>query len=178
MAKLPSPRSQGDILNDLLDGYASSGLFSINSITDLDQLRKMLGLKDPLTVEETQELKDIKEQHAIDLKTLKINMFKKQSSELRQHVINSFLWQETVNEINIASIPNSDRVNELEAKSKNQSYPYSTNAIGNLSINIQDSTGFIRFGAQATLPDGITIQELRQAHLEATLEEEILNGDK
>jgi len=170
-------KQDDQLFKDLIDMYTShSRTYPSNTVTatDLEQLRKMLGLEDPLTAEEKQELENLKSQYANDLKVTKLNIFKKQSSQLRQYVINSFLWQETVNLMNSAKPSQSVRINELENKTSTP-FPFLSGS-GN-TLFTQDSTGFIPY-SHLPMPNGISIEELQQAHVEATIEEEMLYGEK
>ncbi len=157
---------------DQLAQMISSGI-----ISPADLSRILSGLEG-LTPEESQELSRLKEEHVVKVKIAKLNVFKKLAPEMRQFVLNAFGWRRHLDVIQQTTADKDQRLVDLETKSNH----------GRLFT--QDSTSFQRWPAgidprmfddinrMITLPDGITEQDLEQAHLEATLEEEMLNGQK
>lgn len=139
-----------------------------------------------LSPEEQKELEQLQTEYAAEIKACKLAIFKKLPTELRQFVVNALSWRECTQEINGVIIDKSERLKELENKnsykhmfggpSVGPSYgmPINNNWYG-APVDASMADSLSRF---ISIPDGITAEELKQAHVEATLEEEILNGKK
>lgn len=146
------------------------------------QLQSILGvIGGNITPEEKAELAQLKLEYAAEIKTHKLLAFKKLAPELRQWVINAIQWENDLAFINAISVPQSKRIQELENKE----------AVGNLSqylgtlktqahwasSSVLDPNG-MRIPFHVSLPNDLTVEDLKQAHIEASLEEEILDGQK
>jgi len=123
-----------------------------------------------LTSEEIEELKTLDREHETKLKLSKIEKFKSQSSNNRQYLIDKMKAHEAVNNINNDDIAKSSRHFELSALRggplHNNSAPYA-NSTFNYDSLVMPRTMNIR---------GISLEELEKAHLEQSMEEEVLNG--
>lgn len=141
--------------------------------TQQQQLQQMMGtLQFGLSPEEKKELEELEREHAIKLKTERLSIFKKMDGSIRQSVINALIWKETMEAMNAATVEKSQRQVDLEAKNV---------LFKNMFIHTQGSnwtynTGTDLFFNGIALPQGVTVEELKQAHADATLEEEVLNG--
>lgn len=190
-------RTLQDMLNDMFyapqqaqqqqlgHGQSSAGNSSqlgnlphwISSGTTLDPadiLKILSGYTQGFTAEEKKEYDELKAQYEADVKAAKLNVFKKLPSELRQHVINSFMWKDTVAEINKTVADKGARLAELENK-ESLSRGYGGATLGNYSSSFNSE---FKLDLQPALPEGITIEELKQAHTEACIEEELLDGEE
>jgi hypothetical protein len=116
--------------------------------------------------EEENELASLEIEHKKSIKIEKLNIFKKLSSENRQFVINNIIWNETLSRMNSVALEPSERLKSLRNRT------LSTDAV---TLNYAHSVNKINF-AQSLLPDDMEFEDLKQAHLEASLEEEMLDG--
>lgn len=196
------PKSLQDGLNEIskqIDEYqkqiASSGVVTTTGITVCghthhttipglsQQIFGGLQLPAPLTSAEEEELKELEHQQAWSTKMAKLAVFKALPREYRQSIINVLLWEEAVQEINRTSNPESDRLRELKLK---QSFSPLSPFLGSGHTFHPPSMGGrpmwppASFGmpTQTMLPEGITKDDLMQAHLDASLEEEISGGQE
>lgn len=119
---------------------------------------------------EQDEMKRLKEDHEIKSKGVKLAEFKKLHKDLRQFVINAFSWQESIEAINESGAEKDPRLVELETKDAN-SKMYTQGSTWSIGGAFDLSNYF----AVMPLPKGLTKDELKAAHVEATLEEEMLN---
>ncbi len=125
-----------------------------------------------LTVEEETRLQDLKIEHEAKIKDAKINVFKKYPPEMRQFAINAILWKEFTTQIEAVSVPKSEDLKKLEYRSRHTMLSMGT-------VNVSGSffsTGYASINYQFNCPEGLTSDDLKQAHLEATLEENILDN--
>ncbi len=133
----------------------------------------------PLTHEEEQELSDLEHQHAYDVKKAKLDYFKKLPKEFRQQIVNIVMWEEAVEEINGTTVETSERQRELQLK-KQLSGIHGHPFFGGHRSSLAHHSAFDPMGSFRTsstsLPTGITKEDLLQAHLDASLEEEICEG--
>lgn len=142
--------------------------------TQLDpaQILKILqGYTGGLTADEQKEFSELKKQHEADIKTAKLSVFKKLASELRQYVINSYEWKSSVHEINQTKAEKSERLRELENK-ESLTRGYGGASLGSYHAGFSPE---YKLNLELELPEGLTIEDLKQAHMEACLEEEMLN---
>lgn len=130
----------------------SSSLFGIN----------------PLTPEENKELLRLREELKLETQKLKLEQFKKINPELRQFVVNMMYWEDHVKDMNTIEVPKSERMKELEQKDQAGKMFFG----GPIS-----SIDFSMFGS-LRIPENISKEELKQAHLDACLEEEMIDGNK
>lgn len=122
-----------------------------------------------LSKEETEEMNRLKVEYTYEGKKAKILAFKQLAPEMRQFVISALTWQESLKQINSIAPAKSIRLIELENKN-NAGQSLSTT----WSTSATDMFGSVF--ATIYLPNSITAEDLKQAHLEVTLEEEVLNG--
>lgn len=142
----------------------------------------LAGLPPPLTPAEQQELESLRADYRRDIKLAKLNIFKALPSTIRQSVIDAFEWENARHQMNTASLSvQNPRLKELEDRDSfgrifggqsHSSYfrqymgsPYQTLDTAN---NIAAFSGFI-------LPEGISLEDLKITHIEATMEESIQN---
>ncbi len=131
---------------------------------------------DPLTKEEQVELDELRTQHVLDIRLAKIAGFKKLPAELRQFVVNMLTWNEEVDRLEAVSADKSQRQIELEQKESNNGFLTIQNGTAWLGNNaVTNAT--IRIPDDFRVPDGLTVDELKQAHMESTLEEQMLEND-
>jgi hypothetical protein len=129
-----------------------------------------------LTAEEEKELEELKAQHAGLIKAAKLSVFKKLPSDMRQFVINNLEWEDRVAEIESATTEKSTRLQELENRDRRV---FINNGQSFSGTNWHDANiGNFPIARTIRLPDGLTANDLRQAHVEATLEEEVLHEQK
>lgn len=132
----------------------------------------------PLTAAEEKELKDLEVQRVLDHKRAKLDYFKKLPKEFRQQVINRFMWDDAVKDMDNIPLLKSDREAELETKRALSGNPF----IGSFrpsfggGISSLGYDNFMPVMGSPPLPVGITKEDLLQAHLDASLEEEISEG--
>lgn len=149
-----------------------TGNFGSLSATQLGSL--LAGYGTPLTPEEKVEYDELKKEHEFKLKLAKLDIFKQLPADIRQLVINSHLWQACCNDMNSTVVDKDPKLEELELRD-NSGKLYTSSGSGNVWI----SSGTSIFGNYytPTLPTGITVDDLKQAHMEATLEEQVLDGE-
>lgn len=129
-----------------------------------------------LSKEEQEEMNLLKIERTHDTKKAKLLAFKKLVPEMRQFVMNALMWQVSLKEINNTTANKSNRLLELENKdSMGRFHTQATWYVTSSPVHI-DMFGYI-FSTMG-LSDDITTEDLKQAHLEATLEEEMLDGEK
>jgi hypothetical protein len=126
-----------------------------------------------LTQEEEKELKELREQHEINTKAAKIAEFKKLPAELRQYVINILTWNEEAGRIGKVNAERSARHHELEQKEAQS---------GKLNVSLgmswmNHSGASIRIEGATPDVDGLSYEDLKRAHMEGTLEEQMLEND-
>ena len=138
---------------------------------------KVSGL--PITREELDKLATLKEQRVADTKKFKLEHFKKLPANFRQHVINDFLWEKEIENINNVAAIQTEEEKVLESKkglwgTGGVVFPPQFGGIGNILTGIDYSVG-IRTAPK--LPIDITVEELIKAHNEATVEESFTNTE-
>lgn len=129
-----------------------------------------------LTPEEKVEFDKLTEEYKANLKQSKLTAFKKLPTELRQFVVNFFTWQESINLINAIMVDKSERLKELEQK--NDYGRLFLQQVGLYVGSTYTTTGLSQILFQIGIPEDLTAEELKQAHIEASMEEEMLNGEK
>jgi hypothetical protein len=140
---------------------------SITTIVDFSQIFGAFSMKS-ISIEEREELNILKEEYALQLKMQKIAHFKKIDPAIRQFVINAFTWNSIVQDLNYIVVDKNPRMLELEHKD--------THGMGSISGVSTSLDGLWRnLNSCIPMPEGISLEELRAAHIEATLEEEMLN---
>jgi hypothetical protein len=172
------PKTIKEILDEMTTGIAigssgSSGGLTIGTAstgTSIFSGSAMQAYIDSLTAgmtkEELAEYEELKKVHNEKIKLAKITEFKKLPPELRQFIINAIAWHNAVETINNVAPEKDPRFKELEDKDQRMKS-------GMISIDSLYYTGFNTL----SLPKGISNEDLKHAHLEATLEEQVLNPD-
>jgi hypothetical protein len=170
--------------------YTMSGQSSSGSVMTGAQIQQILqGFTLGLTAEEQKELDLLQIEHQNELKAAKIAEFKKIPNELRQFIINYFTWQNALEAVDNVPIEKNDRLIELERKNvtlngsiSGQSltfqgaYPTWTSSISPQSIfQHYPLSGIDEPLKIADMPEGLTIEDLMNAHAEQCLEEEMLD---
>lgn len=120
-----------------------------------------------LSKEEREELNALKEYREEELKSKKIAEFKKLPAELRQFITNALTWKKESDRIGQLNLNKLAREIELETKEVSG---------GNLSW----ANGTITMASSfydPTTPDGLSFEDIEQAHIDATLEEQVLNNE-
>lgn len=157
----------------------SSGLFGSLTPQQISQMLQGFGV--PLDKEEQDEYDRLNLEHQAEIKKQKIAVFKKCSPDLRQFIVNFFTWKEVTQEINQVVVAKPERLEQLETKKKNNMFGSSKSHWHQSSFGTTGSKASWDPGmtesllSQMGLPEGMTPEELKQAHIEATLEEEMLN---
>ena len=118
----------------------------------------------PLTNEERTELERLKSERAAENKKQKLIIFKTLEKTLRQNIVNSIHWNRAYQQMNEIDVSKSQREIDLE----NKQNPPGT-------IWVSSPIPFYTSGPSYQIPFGLTEEDVLQAHLEATLEEELLN---
>jgi hypothetical protein len=128
----------------------------------------------PMSKQEADELENLKKDHEVKLKLAKLATFKTLPSEIRQLVVNAYEWKTCYDKMNTTDIAKDPRLQELEAKE--------TQAKGWIG-----TTGTITFTSPSMwqpymfttidLPAGVTLEDIKKAHMEATLEEEMIKSE-
>lgn len=126
-----------------------------------------------LTPEERKEYDELREQWNIEVKIAKLAKFKKLPTDLRQFVVNTIYWVEAMRKINNVTVPISERLNELSNRSSfvRLNSSSSLNAIPIYTSNYSAMSESLNI----PLPDGISFEDLKNAHIEQTMEEEMLH---
>lgn len=128
-----------------------------------------------LSVDERSELIDLEREAEAVLKKGKLDIFKSLPAALRQTIVDTLLWDNAVNKMNGLQYMPSERLRELRHRddmattSRFSGYPSMHNGTSHFP-------GMKVKNEKFELPNGISADELIQAHLEASVEEE-LTGD-
>lgn len=156
--------SQEELSRQLQSDQLTSRYFDIESLRQMQSI-----FNDPLgelSPEEEQELKDLKVARKLESKRLKIESFKKLDAVTREFVIQSYQWEKAVDEINSVSAAKTARELDLRRREDfNKAFMHRT-------INAK-SMWEVHNSGRPRLPDGLTIEDLTKAHLDATMEESL-----
>lgn len=126
-----------------------------------------------LTPSEEAELKDLEQEHAKDIKKAKLDHFKTFPREFRQSIINILLWGEAVNEIDNTSVPECDRLHNLkQVKDAHRN----TLTVGSLGFVQALSWPPVPYIVESFLPKNLSKEDLIEAHMDASMEEELQDG--
>lgn len=157
------------------DPYA--GMFGNLDPAILKQL--IGGITIGLTAEEKEEFDRLTVEHKHEIRKHKMEAFKKIAPEMRQFVINALTWNDELGNINNTPVDKSQRLTELEVKSRGgfNSHSHTYNP-ANAWYPGTRSEASISLSSFVGIPEGLTVEDLKQAHIEATLEEEMLNGEE
>lgn len=148
----------------LPSGWLQAG--SAGGMLTQQQISTLLGaFTQSLTATETQELEQLKKERELAIKAAKLAIFKKLDSTLRQTVINLMAWTDSCKEMDTVTVDKPARLVELEQKEQ----------FGRIFIQPMNHSKYTFPAWVPQLPEGVTIDDLRQAHIEASLEEELLN---
>ncbi len=128
-----------------------------------------------LTKEEEKQLEELRKEHALLAKKAKLGVFKTMVSSIRQQVINAYEWKLCFDNMNSTTVIKDPKLVELEKKEE-MGKMFSTQAV--YKKQSREDTWFsgLLFGPGASLPEGISLEDLKQAHMEASLEEEMLGN--
>lgn len=148
-----------------------------NSTLTVQQVSQLLGLT-PLTDEEKKELEELQRQYNEETKQVRLDEFKKMPTQLRQFVINVITWKKNSSIMSTLHASKSERLKELESRNNG----HTTLGTGGINLgswlNIQgDSTWNIDINVLLGLPNNISPEDLEAAHVEATIEEEMLESN-
>lgn len=125
--------------------------------------------------EERKELEQLRKDHDLEIKTTKLNIFKALSPDVRQRTLDLFEWVNCRQTMDATTIPQSERLAQLSMKEAMTGSmtlkAYMSNGSG---ITWYTSSGM---HTEPNLPDGITLEDLKKAHMEASLEESINGGE-
>lgn len=140
-----------------------------------------LAIPPPLTPEEEVELKDLEVEHRIATKKAKLDHFKQMPREFRQSIINVLIWEEAVEEINAINPLVPERMRQLQSTKQLHGGYYGSGlgstfgpGLGHHSSSSMWPPSFVK--TKTMLPEGITKEELMEAHMDASLEEELQSG--
>lgn len=134
-----------------------------------------------LSKEEQNELEQLRKDHANQVKAAKLGIFKKLPGEIRQLVVNAYEWKICFDNMNATTVIKDPRLAELERKDENAQI-FKTAHTGHshgvprgMATQPFYSSGLF-FGSNFDLPEGLSLEDLKLAHMEASLEEEMLNN--
>ena len=164
--QLPSGTQNGGLIPSQLAGLTPG------------QLHQMIStLIVGLTKEEKAELTELKKEHEVKVKAAKLSIFKQLAADIRQLVINTYELKACYENMNSATVAKDPRLEALERKDLH-------GAMYGVGLNVKSGSGTsARLQADLfslmnlNLPEGILLEDLKQAHMEATLEEEMLNNE-
>lgn len=125
-----------------------------------------------LTDEEKKELAQLRDEHDAEVKAAKLNIFKQLNSEIRQRTIDLFEWANCKQLMDATFVPQNERLAQLTMKE-------SMTGVTTLRAYIGSGTSWYpHLGVQTEpgLPEGITLEDLKKAHVDASLEESIGDG--
>ena len=122
--------------------------------------------------EEVLELESLRTEHAQKIKAAKIERFKKVPGRIRQQVIDRAIWAEERTAINnVGAIDKDPRLVQLENKKRlSQGFSSGSSYGGNIPIDLSG----VDFDTFAIWPEGLSLEDMKMAHLDATAEEELL----
>jgi hypothetical protein len=121
-----------------------------------------------LSKEEEEELKLLEEEYVAATKIAKINKFKELHPEMRQMIIAHLIWQDQREIISKTEADKSDRLVELKQKQvMSRSYGI-TGQCTNINNPIYTTIA---------LPEGLSKEDMIEAHTAATMEEELLKDE-
>ena len=124
----------------------------------------------PLTLDESSELLNLKSIHDQKVKDARLAAFKEVPSNIRQMVIDMLMWTDTASDISQVTVSKDSRLQALETKRDGYNSTFTSSTMGWSRSSYM--TGYI------AIPDGLTSEDLKKAHLEATVEEEMLDGQE
>lgn len=138
----------------------------------------------PLSNEEQKEYQRLEKEHEEEVKSAKLAYFKALPPEFRQTIINILQWETVAKEINHIEPPKSERLRELEGRARRTNpfagygHSYSKQFYPSGGSPLQDALDNLgRHHYPTNMPNGLTLEQLEEAHLEATIEEELLKNE-
>lgn len=167
-------QSSTDLASAATAGTQTYAGYSSATIGGVD-LATIMSMYAPLSKEESEELDNLKKEHNNEVKVAKLAAFKKLSPEMRQFIVNLISVHASVKKINDTTVDKSQRLKDLESKEAFTRGSTSTTWAQYSGVNIYDPFSN-KIKVQAIEIDGISLEEIQQAHVEATVEEEMLNG--
>lgn len=153
---------------------SSAGQVTLGGGLTTQQLTSILQAFQALTPEEKAELEQLKKDHQQSVKLAKLSEFKKLPSDLRQFIVNIIYWKEAKDKIEQTSVDKPDRLKELEQKESNSNMSQYMGGISGVSAVFHSNMGFDLLSL-LPIPAGVTAEQLKEAHVEATLEETMLD---
>ena len=132
-----------------------------------------------LTQAEQQELETLRADFKNEVKKARLDIFKGLPSAIRQSTIDAFEWENCRQTMNSIAGTMGQRLQELTNKEQLStllsgfSHSSLSHYLGQSSWHYSEGNAHIAFAP--TLPDGITLEDLKIAHVEATMEESIQN---
>jgi hypothetical protein len=124
-----------------------------------------------LTKEEKDEYEQLMHEHKVAVKQCRLEAFKGLSTELRQFIINQLTFGKHISDLHKYTVNNNPRLTELTNRNLN-----SMNM-----INFASGSGTISAFRDPfllnSLPEGITVEDIQQSHLERCLEEQLLDEE-
>ena len=162
-------------------GVAAMGAqitMSSPSLSSSQIAQALAGLTVGLSKEEQTSLDQLRKEHQASVKHAKLGTFKKLPAEIRQQVVNAYEWKTCFDNMNATTVVKDPKLEALEKKEELHSmFSHSGYKRQSSSIAI-DPTAYpgIFFGINMGLPQGVTLEDLKQAHMEASLEEEMLGN--
>jgi hypothetical protein len=121
----------------------------------------------PLTQEEQAKLAQLKQEQQLETKALKKQKFRETHPHLREMIIALLAWQQICQEISSTEAPKSQEQINLENKEIN-SKSFSL-------MGMPVTAGWNGQFPLVTPPEGLTADDLKEAHADAAFEEEILD---
>ena len=124
-----------------------------------------------ISPEETKELEELDRQYKEDVKNVKLQAFRELPSALRQHVINQLVWYKMAQEISHKTATKSQRHIDLEGKK----LPFQMAGLSTYIGSVQSTMwgNIPNTSVPPVMIEGLSADDLIQAHNDATLEESI-----
>jgi hypothetical protein len=162
-----------DLIDNFKDIWTSDDIGPIQTMSSTYGIGNTQPIQ-PLSSEEALELYELSKKHKEELRLAKLNFFKKLPKELRQHAITHYTWIESIKNIDSVQLPVNTRIAELQAKD----YNHAALALNNHNYhkNFYNSFSEKLIPSYIPMPQDLTLRELIAAHLEASIEEELIDG--
>lgn len=171
--QLGSPALMHDPNGDLIlrnpDGSVSRLVFDATTgqLTASNQAFGHFGI----TKEEQEELENLRKDHRAEVKRAKLSLFKGLSAQLRQSIIDKYEMKDCFSKMDKVSVQPSSRHSELDMKeSLSRMGMY-----GHSNMWAKSEAYEERFAM--SLPQGISIEDLKNAHMEASIEESLVSNE-
>lgn len=140
----------------------------------------LAGLAVGLTKEEQEQLQNLRTEHTAQVKLAKLGTFKKLPGTIRQQVIDAYEWKICFDNMNATTVVKDPRLAELEKKEEMYNMFTHSGMYKRHTQTSIDPSAYpgIFYGFNQNLPQGLTLEDLKHAHMEASLEEEMLGNGK